>query len=94
MYRQQQQQRPAGDGHMGVDKGGWGALRGKGDRRHWRPERTVAIVAAARMRGIGSSADSSVVPLAVELMVMVVVVVVVQPERCRCRHLNLFHLMQ
>jgi len=47
------------------------------------------------MRGIGSSADSSVVPLAVELMVMVVVVVVVvQPERCRCRHLNLFHLMQ
>jgi len=45
------------------------------------------------MRGIGSSADSSVVPLAVELMVMVVVVVV-QPERCRCRHLNLFHLMQ
>jgi len=30
MYRQQQQQRPAGDGHMGVDKGGWGALRGKG----------------------------------------------------------------
>jgi len=65
--------------------------RGKGDRRHWRPERTVAIVAAARMRGIGSSADSLVVPLAVELMV---VVVVVQPERCRCRHLNLFHLMQ
>jgi len=42
------------------------------------------------MRGIGSSADSLVVPLAVELMVMVVV----QPERCRCRHLNLFHLMQ
>jgi len=30
MYRQQQQQRPAGDGHMGVDEGGCGAQGARG----------------------------------------------------------------